>query len=194
MLIVSHDLALIQSLSDRILLLHEGRLLRIGTPRNVISEYQASSRAGAPSDLKREWGTGVAKIVDVEFVNETGERTEIFDWDRPLTARIRYRSEQRIESPVFGFSVADGGGRKVYGNNTQLEDFSIPFIEGEGVVFLRIERLAMAGGDYLFSFSLHSADHRVNYHRLDNCFPVTVICPKRFEGTYMPCSWSVEAS
>ena len=49
----------------------------------------------------------------------------------------------------------------------------------------------VAGGTYLFSFSVHSADHLTNYHRLDNYFPITVECAKSFEGSYMPCRWSV---
>jgi len=191
MLIVSHDLGTIQALSDRIMLLHEGGLLGIGKPHDVISQYQAASREGPAEGLQREWGTGQARIVGVDFLNEEGNAANTFDWGKGLTARIRYRAKERIEDPVFGFSIADAKGSRIYGNNTQLEGFTIPFIDGEGEVRLRIDRLDMAGGDYLFSFSLHSPDHRTNYHRLDNCFPVTILCGKTFEGTYMPCRWSV---
>jgi hypothetical protein len=54
----------------------------------------------------------------------------------------------------------------------------------------------VAAGAYLFSFSLHSADHRVNYHRLDHGFSITVLSDSRFEGVCrMPCAWSLpEAS
>jgi hypothetical protein len=48
----------------------------------------------------------------------------------------------------------------------------------------------MAAGTYLFSFSVHSADHKTNYHRLDNCFPIAVDSDKSFEGAcYMPVKW-----
>jgi hypothetical protein len=50
----------------------------------------------------------------------------------------------------------------------------------------------MSRGLYLFSFSVHSSDHKVNYHRADNCFPVSVESDKPFEGVcFMPCKWEL---
>ena len=81
----------------------------------------------------------------------------------------------------------------INGNNTQIEQFEIPFVEGEGIVGLQLDRLPMSRGLYLFSFSIHSADHKLNYHRLDNVFPISVKADRNFKGaTYIPCRWSRE--
>jgi len=59
-----------------------------------------------------------------------------------------------------------------------------------GTLTLRIDRLPLARGTYLLSFSLHSADHRTNYHRLDHMFPIFVSTENRFEGiAHLPCRW-----
>ena len=48
----------------------------------------------------------------------------------------------------------------------------------------------LLAGAYLFSFSVHSADHKTNYHRLDNSFPVTVRAERRYEGMcFLPVAW-----
>ena len=142
--------------------------------------------------MSREWGTGEVRIAGVEIFNDRNEKTDAFQWGGSLTARIRYAATRRIENPVFGFSLADKEGRVVYGNNTQIEGLRIDHIEGQGGLTLKLDRLAMAAGTYLFSFSIHSANHAINYHRLDHRFPITVDCPKKFEGPcYMPSSWSL---
>jgi hypothetical protein len=94
---------------------------------------------------------------------------------------------------VFGFSVSDEQGRLVHGSNTQIEGVSIPALSGTGSVVLRLPKLDLAAGTYLFSFSVHSADHRSNYHRIDHAFAIGVESERRFEGVcYLPSEWKVE--
>jgi len=191
MLIISHDLATIQSISDRILLLDEGRIMGIGEPSQVVTSYQSISRRKAVHGMEREWGTGEIKITHVEFVDGNGDITDTFKWGQALKARIFYESSERIANPVFGFAIAAQNGQLIYGNNTQIEGFDMPVVEGKGSLTLCIDSLSMATGTYLFSFSVHSADHRVNYHRLDNRFPIAVECEKAFEGCcHMPVKWT----
>lgn len=196
MLIISHDLPTIQSISDRILFLDAGRVAGLGDPHAVIGSYRSSARARQTGGMEREWGTGEARIEGVTFENEAGRPTDTFESGGCVRCRIRYRAAERIEDPVFGFGFSDAGGRLIFGSNTQIENFHIAAIEGDGEVRLELRGLPVAAGAYLFSFSLHSADHRVNYHRLDHGFSITVLSDSRFEGVCrMPCAWSLpEAS
>lgn len=190
MIMVSHDLGTIQKVSDRILLLDEGRTVELGEPSRVMTEYQSLCRKKAASGLEKEWGTGKVRITNVEFVDDSGKPAEIVRWGQPLTARLTYEATERVERPVFGFGLSDQNGRLIYGNNTQIEKFDIHSIEGKGRISLRLDKINMAGGTYLFSFSVHSWDHKINYHRLDNCFPIEVAADTGFEGCcFMPCEW-----
>ncbi|NLB66056.1 MAG: ABC transporter ATP-binding protein [Lentisphaerae bacterium] len=191
LLIISHDLGTIQSISDRILFLDKGRVEGLGDPREVIGRYRTLSRSRQTGGHEREWGTGEARIEDVVFENEAGQTTDLFESGQRVRCRIRYRAEKRIEDPVFGFAFADANARLIFGSNTQIEGFRVPYIEGEGEIALNLGPLPVSAGHYLFSFSLHSADHRSNYHRLDHCFSITVTSESQFEGVCrIPCSWS----
>ena len=190
MLIISHDLPTIQSISDRILLLEEGQLLGIGDPEDQVAAYESLTRQKNAKAVAREWGTGEVKLTHVTLLDDLGQETDRFDWNASLNARIHYAAEQRIEQPVFGFSIATEQGATVYGNNTQLEGLSIPYIEGEGAVTLRIPHVMLAQGTYLLSFSVHSQDHKRNYHRLDNRYPIGVESAREFDGIcFMPVEW-----
>jgi hypothetical protein len=190
MLIVSHDLKTIQSISDRILLLDQGRIVGVGDPGEVISEYQAMARRRNAKLIEREWGTGDVKITGVEFLDKASQPTTQFQFGEPLEARISYRAEHRIEQPVFGFALSDEAGRVIFGSNTHMEGLALPFVEGAGVLSLRIERLPMARGTYRMSFSCHTLDHKINFHRLDNRYSIDVECSRPFEGyCHMPIQW-----
>jgi len=190
MLIISHDLRTIQSISDRILFLNDGKVYGIGDPQSMVHSYESLSRQLAIRGIRREWGTGEVKITGAELIDKGGIKTDRFNWGDPMEIRIQYDSPSKILNPVFGFAISDANGRIVYGNNTQIENCDIPSILGKGSIKLQIEKILMAKGTYLFSFSVHSSDHKTNYHRLDNCFPVAVESEKPFEGyCYMPCKW-----
>lgn len=192
MLIISHDLGTIQSISDRILFLDEGRVAGIGDPHETIGGYRALSRARQTQGHEREWGTGEARIDDVIFEDADGKPADTFASGSPVRCRIRYTAQKRIPSPVFGFSLSEADTRLVFGSNTQVEGVNLEAIEGSGELILTLETLPVAAGNYLFSFSLHSPDHRENYHRLDYAFSITVLSDSRFEGVCrIPCSWSI---
>lgn len=194
MLIISHDLQTIQRISDRILFLDRGKMLGLGAPKTMIGEYEGLTRRRNTEIYQREWGTGEVKITGVRFHDAEGTERDSFQWGGDLYATVRYQAEKPIAAPVFGFSVSDSEGRVVHGSNTQVAGLEIDHIAGAGTVTLLLRELPMAAGLYLFSFSVHSADHRVNYHRLDNCFPITLECNRNFEGyAYMPSEWSVGA-
>ncbi len=190
MLVISHDLHTIQSISDRILFLEEGRIQGIGKPVEVVNQYTASAGRKGAAAMGREWGTGEVRLGGFALHNAHGEVTDRIRNGEPLEIRIEYSAQKRIENPVFGFSVSDDSGARLYGNNTQNEHYDIQAIEGDGTVTLRIDSFAVASGTYLLSFSVHSADHMTNYHRLDNAIPIIVESDTNFEGCYMPVSWS----
>jgi len=195
MLVVSHDLQTIQRMSDRILLLDEGSVKGLGDPGTVVGDYRASRGTMAAADLKKEWGTGELKITNAEFMDENGNATQTFAWGKPLAVRLRYEASRRIDVPVFGFALSDMEGRILFGSNTQLAGFDIPSVEGNGSITLRMEQLSLSAGSYLFSFSAHSADHKTNYHRLDNCFAIAVESEAKGDGCcYFPCTWNTGPS
>ena len=192
MLFISHDMPSIQSISDRILLLEEGRVLGMGDPDTVVDQYQSLTRRRNAAVQEREWGTGEIRITGVTFRNRAGEETDKFRSGERLVADIAYKAAQRVAAPVFGYAVATESGLHVHGNNTQLENVALPDLEGEGQIRLTVDPLALGAGNYLFSFSVHSSDHKTNYHRLDNSFPIAVEDEKGTEGcAVLACEWQV---
>jgi ABC-type polysaccharide/polyol phosphate transport system ATPase subunit len=193
MLIISHDLNTIQSVSDEILFLDHGRVLGHGEPGAVIGQYEACSRDQASSERRREWGTREVTITGAEFRDDAGRPVRTLASGGALNVTVNYEAATPVGPSVFGFAISDEGGRLVHGSNTQLERFEIARLAGRGSVRLRLPSLPLAAGTYFFSFSVHSADHAVNYHRLDHAFALGIESDKRYEGVCdLPSEWAME--
>jgi len=196
LLLISHDINTIRRIADRVAYLAHGRLLDVGDPLLVSEAYMKDSAlSNADALAAHEWGNEEATFERAAFVDpETGAEREGVVECRAPTARFRlhWRAKHRIEDPVVGFSVTDRvSGRNVFGSNTQIAGRRIPFIEGEGSIEMELDLSRLHAGEYLFSFSLHSADHQTNYHRLEHALRLQVVNDLWFDGLVsLPCSWS----
>lgn len=184
LLVVSHDLQTIRSVSDRILLLDGGRICGLGTPESVLHTYERRWRQQFCSEQAREWGSGEAAIDNVEFLDANGCLVDSLPAGENLRVRLTLRSSRHIEKPVIGFAIADIDGRVLHGSNTQMAGYPTrDLVPGQCLIDLVLRNLALGAGRYLFSFSVHSQDHRLQYHRVDNAFPLAIENQNVFEGS-----------
>lgn len=186
LVLISHDLGAIQSISDRIAILDHGTITNVGGPVDMVDAYHgtllAAATGGAASTT--EWGSREALITGVAMLDAAGAPTKRLPDDRIIRIEVTFTSTRRIENPVFGFGIANAERGVVFGSNTQLERYDIPAIdERGGHVRFEIDASALQAGNYQMSFSLHSADHQTNYHRLDNALSFYIDSPARgFDG------------
>ncbi|MBN1888137.1 MAG: ABC transporter ATP-binding protein [Thermoflexales bacterium] len=125
-------------------------------------------------EIKQRWGTGEVKVVDVSFLDEAGEACGIFHAGRPWTVRLRYRSQQRIEMPVFGLALHRDDGVHICGPNTRFANLDIPFVEGTGEIVYQVDQLPLMEGTYLLSVSAHDQSDAVMYDYHDRLYTFKV--------------------
>lgn len=191
LLIVSHSMETIQNMCDRVLLLNRGEQVVIDNPGRAIHEYRNIGMYDEQDGISvKEWGSREIEVTGVTFFNDGGKETSRFLSSEGLHIRIAYRSGERIERPVFGFSVAAADGKVVFGSNTQIAGCSPEAVEGEGAMDLLLEPVPFIRGKFYFSFSIHSEDHLANYHRLENCHSISVTPAGNEEGfVALPARW-----
>src|SRR5439155_22145717 len=79
LLFISHDLASIDRLCDRVLLMNHGRLAAAGAPAEVIRRYEQLVSDAQASQTAGAWpaaSAGAARVLDVHFVDERGADAE----------------------------------------------------------------------------------------------------------------------
>ncbi len=192
-LFVSHALELVEEVCNRVILLEQGHIKMEGKPRDVLRLYRKMVQERDERLRPREWGTKEALITGVRFLGSDGKEEKCFFTGQPMTMEISYLAPKRVDSPIFGISIHGQDGKNFFGTNTKLEDYPIDCIEGEGRIKLAIERLTLFKGAFFFNFSLHSWDHKTQYHRLDFIHQIEVQNLREEDGFLkLPCKWKLE--
>lgn len=194
LILISHDLGAIQSISDRIAILDHGTVIDVGGPGNMVDAYSRRLLYEA-ADAASEWGTRTALLSGATMLDPSGTPTVTFPEDGILRLKVDFSSTIRIADPVFGFSIARVGHEIVFGSNTLLEGLAVPEIDKtNGTVRFEIDASTLQAGSYSVSLSFHSSDHKTNYHRLENVISFTIEKARRdFDGIVtLPVKASVE--
>ena len=128
-LFVSHDLGLVKQLSDRAILLLNGRIEAQGAPSDVINRYiglvlekqQARQTKEQRFAASYRHGDGSSEILGVELLNTSGQPVTSASSGEPVTVRVRSRFHQPQCDPMVGILIRTRIGMDVYGTNTRIE-------------------------------------------------------------------------
>lgn len=132
-LFVSHDLGLVKQLSDRTVLLVNGRVAALGQPAAVVNRYvgmvlereksepNEAVSAGRVLNSSFRHGDGTSRILDAVMLNSTGEAANAFQSGEVATVKVRARFFREAENPVVGILIRNRLGIDVYGTNTREE-------------------------------------------------------------------------
>ncbi|MGD9611351.1 MAG: ABC transporter ATP-binding protein [Kiritimatiellia bacterium] len=173
-LFVSHALQTVEEFCHEAFLIHHGQLVERGDPGDVILKYVRSFMGEGGGVFTQEFGTRAVEMGAVRLLDAAGRDAATFASGETLTVEIPYVARRRIEQPVFGFSIKTANGMYVYGSNTQLARYDLPYVEGAGTVKLDLAPLRLMHGNYFLSLAIHSWDHAEQYHRREDWLPFAV--------------------
>lgn len=159
--IVSHDLLLVERLCTHACLLQQGHLIATGAPSDVIGRYhQLAAQSGSVAGEYR-WGSGDVRITRVELLDAAGAAVHDLRTGDALTIAMHYHAPARVSQPVFGLAIYHEDGTHLTGPNTRTGGLAIAQIEGDGVVSYRVDHLPLLPGRYVVSVSAY------DYHLID---------------------------
>jgi ABC-type polysaccharide/polyol phosphate transport system ATPase subunit len=184
-LMVSHDLDTVARLCTQVVWLDHGKVHRIGDGRSVISEYiayinvqqqreqerqkqrqalqesKSTSQEGNPATVEENVETEViastqdGEILRIETLDHNRQPVTSIETGESLIVRLHYRANRRIEHPTFGIGLHRDDDVHIAGPNTQVADYIIDQIEGEGYIDYIVEQLPLAAGRYYLSGALY---------------------------------------
>jgi ABC-2 type transport system ATP-binding protein len=154
MVLVTHDMATVQSLCHRAMLLDNGKLAFIGEPEDAALRYYRLNFGGAtgpPSgagdgELKPVVSLN-ARVIDATLRDEAGERLENVEQGVPLVAELVFEAARDLTSPIFVFHVLNAEGVVVFAFTHEIEE---PVRSGQRVrLVARVENRLAPGRHYL---------------------------------------------
>lgn len=186
---VTHSVDLTREICDRVVMLDHGKIVKEGSPREVVDFYH---RAMGTEEQARERGTRQIEITGVELLDEHAGEAKDFYTGQSMRIRLRYRANEPIEDPGFGFSLEDYRGFTAFGTNTHLKGIDMGTVTGEGTVDFELKSLPMMEGRYHVSVAAHSRGSDTVYHWLDKTVFFDMHSNVGDDGVlYIPCEISV---
>jgi ABC-type polysaccharide/polyol phosphate transport system ATPase subunit len=195
---VSHDMAAVERLCNRVFFLHQGQVRAEGAPQQVISDYynatvfkQAANGGAERAASPTENYTGqAAEIVNVRFLNGEGQEVDTVATGEALAARIEYRAHQAIEDPVFDLCFYSPDDRLYCHYTTAITGESIPLLEGGGVVEIACDEFGLTPGVFKIDAVLRRRGAVDVYDWKPRQYLLKVLPGKRVRGMfYSPHRW-----
>ncbi len=169
MVLVSHDLDLVEAFADRAVYLCAGRVRAEGMVESVVARYRDddSGVAERPSEDSarsirvieegRRWGSGEVEIVSATLSTDAGN-TRLIPTGTPCRLEIRYRAHREIDDFVVGVAWHSADGTLAAGHNTELDGLVPQRLHGEGEIRCSYPALDLAPGDYFVDVAVHTKD------------------------------------
>jgi ABC-type polysaccharide/polyol phosphate transport system ATPase subunit len=167
-LFISHDMWNVRRLCDRILWMEEGRVRASGDAGDIAERYMNEVNVQALANQQtalqsHRGGTGEIRYQAVDLCDETGAPAAVLAPGASLVVRASYRSERRIERPVFLVSIIDVDTGLVVTTATSRPGDGPEAVDGDGAVACRFPRLPLRPRQYVIRLSITDSHHLASY-------------------------------
>src|SRR5215211_6819819 len=125
LVLVTHDMATVQSFCDQAMLLHDGEQRYTGNPEEAALGYFRLNFGGV-TEQENGWPQAVpdinVKVVDVWLEDEAGRRVENVEQGKPIGFNLIVEARQELIRPVFSFHVLNRDSAWVFGFEQRVTD------------------------------------------------------------------------
>lgn len=150
-LLVTHNLEIIEQYCDRALLLRNGKLVCIGDPQEVAAKYRDQNISDTeentvvhilkPNDLGKY-------VKSISFLNSKGEERKTFFTGDDFSIRVFFDDPAHCPVLNFGVSILDAHDRYISGVNTILDNFDTSQARKDGYFTVHYKKIPFREGRY----------------------------------------------
>ncbi len=181
---VSHDLNSLKLLCDRVVLLNKGEVVQVGTPQDVINQYNfliaklndEDDSLKMDSQCERSFGSFDVKIEKIDLKKDNSSIKSVVTGDM-VDIDIDISSNIDIENITIGIHIRDKYSQDIYGTNTHYQKKTISLKKGKIYTCTFSMQLNIGEGKYTIGAALHTSDWHTNdcYHWIDDDFSFQVL-------------------
>jgi lipopolysaccharide transport system ATP-binding protein len=137
LLLVSHNLPTILSLSNKVLLLDAGKVIECGEPHQVARTYQGSFKKDGlgQTDLSsvEHYGNGLAKFRSIQLsqTNELGSNIPVPETGCNLVFTIEIETFENFRDATVALIIYDDLGNRLVDANTLIKGDTVQLTEGK---------------------------------------------------------------
>lgn len=134
-----------------------------------------------------EYGDKKAEIIGFNILDEKGLSSNTIEKGSTCTIKMRVKFHDKINDPIYAFTITDLKGTDVTGTNSLFEKVNVQSKgPGEYQEIAFTQRMDMQGGEYMLSLGCTGYDQVdfVVHHRLYEVCNLTIVSTKNTVGFY----------
>ena len=202
LVIVSHDVLVINKLCDRVILLDHGFVEYDDLTNETIDSYfEMIARTSAKKSYKQFWpkskfdNQNPKKIffTDMRLYDADKNETQVFDIGQTIVIKAMVTADIKIDNPVFGAIIYSQDGVYLGGFNSLSTGDFMKSLEGSVEIEYQIIGDFFLQGTYFLSLAIHGVTGKMVYDFRDRCFSFVVRGNAKslsFSGhVKIPCVW-----
>lgn len=192
-LIVSHNMTIIEGLCERAILLEKGRIARMGKTHTVVEGYADAIRTQASTAIEaREDRVGLGEILltKIELLDRERHAVAAAITGRDLIIRMHYRCAEGKEFRNCRVSISVNGrkGQDLFVLSTDIVDPTPLTLSGNGYMDFIVPELPLTGGAYFFQSYIESNGQAQDW--IKNVAPLLVLDADYYgTGNLCPPGW-----
>ena len=134
-IIVTHDIAVVQRYCDRALLIRNGKLIKIGKAEEVVMEYVSENifdeeeiilhgeyldNENNNSEIKKS--KSVVNLINASLKDKDNCEKFIFQTGEEINIDVKYDLKKEFDNPIFGLIVNSADKQSIFVTNTEFVD------------------------------------------------------------------------
>jgi lipopolysaccharide transport system ATP-binding protein len=159
-LLVSHNIGLMETLCSHAVLMDEGSVISNGTTKQVVADYLSRSEmlnSGDLLDLPRDTGTNLARLARVRILDAAGQAGTDLKMGSGIIIQLEVKTSARIVQPWIGITFRTALNQQLFHCANREAGCELEPIDGDCLVECRIDFLNLLPGRYLLDLSLVDA-------------------------------------
>jgi energy-coupling factor transporter ATP-binding protein EcfA2 len=138
--LVTHDMATVQSFCDRALLIHDSEMQYLGDPEEAALRYYRVNFGGHEAGPAGDVPDVNVRLIDAWLENPAGERVDNVEQGEPIGLQVVFEARHDLVAPAFSFHFLTADRVQVFGFIRRLET-----AEEEPQVLRAGQRVRIAG-------------------------------------------------
>jgi len=185
---ISHDLAAVQQLCDRVIVMNQGEKIYDGATAGAMTAYSALARFRSSPPPRTESVAKTAEVISLEFLDANGEPVHIVKTGDALRIRVEYHARAAVADASFGVFFYGADGTQHCQFTTELSGDALHLAPGNGIVEFSCEELGLQPGSYLIDATIEQHGTCVDWQY--RCSTIQVNPGRNVKGLfYHPHIW-----
>lgn len=192
LLLVSHDRGAIQSICDRVIVLHDGKVVKEGAPEEAMDFYHALLYTREADLIRQERmaygkvqtisGGGEMSVSEIRLLTTDGKLVEAVETGTAVKLKIRLDVNRPVPEAVLGFVIKDRLGQFMYGINSYRLNKTMENLSAGDQLWCCFQFVINLGkGNYSISTGISQKESHLaeNYEWRDGGFVFSVLNTKK---------------